>query len=479
MTDNQSAFGEHVMLPVVNEVVASAAYGVIDDRLEVFSATGGSTDVNDNLLRCQTGASIGGYGVIRTKQSIIYHPGEAIRGRITGMFTAGVANSLQFAGLFSLTETLAFGYDGADFGIIYERHGKAECQEIEVTGAAGGAESATVTLGGDAATANLTATTAAGNAFEIARDCNADATLGAKWNFFQNGDKVIAVAKSVGDKTGTMSFSSATATATVTEKQAGALKTKTLIKRADWNMNTDYVIDPTKLNIYQIDYGYLGSSSITFSVYDHAASHFIPVHRIENKDLTKTSIGNPSLKIGWTAASLGSSGTNLVTQGGSASIQKIAIEHQLESGSRAVDFSKTGIGQTLTNIITLRNRGHYGYRYNLGNVLPLAFSVNHETSGKKGLLVEIIKNATIAGVPNFTYSNENDSIVEYDTAGTTVTNGELISSFVIEANGSLYLDIADKIDGLLPRETLTVAALQIGTGATDSTDASISWKEDK
>lgn len=479
MTDNQSAFGEHILLPVVNEVIASAAYGVIDNRCEVFSATGGSTDVNDNLFRCQSGTSVGGYGVIRTAQSIIYHPGEAIRGRLTGMFTTGIANSLQFAGLFSLTETLAFGYDGADFGIIYERHGKAECQEIEVTGAAGGAESATITLDGDAATANLTATTAAGNAFEIARDCTADATLGAKWNFFQNGAKVVAISKSVGDKAGTMSFSSATATATVTEKQAGITKTKTLVKRADWNMNADYVIDPTKLNIYQIDYGYLGSSAITFSVYDHEASHFIPVHRIENRNLTATSLGNPSLKIGWTAASLGSSGTNLITQGGSAAIQKIAIEHQLESGSRGVNFSKTGIGQTLTNLITLRNRGHYGYRYNLGNVLPLAFSVNHETSGQKGLLVEISKNATLAGVPNYSYVDENDSIVEYDTAATTVTNGELISSFIIDAGGSLYLDIADKIDALLPRETLTICALQIGSGTTTSTDASITWKEDK
>lgn len=95
MTDNQSAFGEHVMLPVVNEVIASAAYGVIDNRCEVFSATGGSTDVNDNLFRCQSGTSVGGYGVIRTKDAIVYHPREAIRGRITGMFTTGITNRIR------------------------------------------------------------------------------------------------------------------------------------------------------------------------------------------------------------------------------------------------------------------------------------------------------------------------------------------------------------------------------------------------
>jgi len=476
MAENKSAFGEPVHLPVVTEVMTSCAYGVIDDRNETFSATGGSADTEDNLFRCQTGTSIGGYGVIRSKHAIVYHAGQAIRSRLTGMFTAGVPLSLQFAGLFSLTETLAFGYDGDTFGIIYESHGRAECRELEVTAAAGGAESATITFGGDAATANLTATTAAGNAFEIARDLNADATLGAKWNFFQNDGHVVAISKSVGPKSGTYSFSSATATATITQQKSGVAKTSNNVPREQWNLNSTYNIDPTKLNIYEIDYGYLGSSAITFSVYVNALGHFVPVHRMKARNQTKTNLGNPNLKVGWTAASLGSSGTNLVVKGASACIQKVSQEHEIEVGARAVESSKTGVDTNLVNLITIRNRGHYGYLYNLGEILAVSASINNDHN--KAIRVEFLKDATLGGVCNFTYANKNDSILEYDTSGTTVTGGELIDSFLVGATSSENFNIFGVLEPLAPRETLTIAVKTVsGTGA--AVDCALAWKEDK
>lgn len=476
MVENKSAFGESVALPVLTEIMTSCAYGVIDDRNETFSATGGSVDTEDNLFRCQTGTSIGGYGVLRTKHAIVYHAGQAIRSRFTGMFTAGVPLSLQFAGLFSLTETLAFGYDGDSFGIIYESHGRAECRELEVTAAAGGAESATITFDGDAATANLTATTAAGNAFEIARDLNADATLGAKWNFFQNDGHVVAISKSVGPKSGTYSFSSSTATATITQQKAGVAKTSNNIPREQWNMNAHMVIDPTKINIYEVDYGYLGSSAITFSVYDNEAGHFVPVHRMESKNQTKTNLGNPNLKVGWTAASLGSSGTNLIVKGASACIQKVSQEHEIEVGARAVESSKTGVDTNLINLITVRNRGHYGYLYNLGEILAVSASINNDHN--KAIRVEFLKDATLGGVCNFTYANKNDSILEYDTSGTTVTGGELIDSFLVGATSSENFNIFGVLEPLAPRETLTIAVKTVsGTGA--AVDCALAWKEDK
>lgn len=476
MTNNQSGFGDHVIMPYVNEIITSFLYGVIDDRHETLSATGGSVDTVENMVRCQSGTSVGGYGVVRTKKCIIYHPGEAIRSRQTAMFTQGVPLSLQFAGLFSITETIAFGYDGADFGCILERHGLCAAHEIEVTGAASGAESATVTLDGDAVTASLTATTAAGNAYEIARDINADGTAGAKWNAWQNGDKVIVISKSVGDKTGAFSFSSSTATATITEKLAGREKSKVFAPQILWNMNTCDFLDPLKLNIYQIDFGYLGAASITFSVFDHRAGHFVPAHRMELVDQTQTNVGNPSLKIGWASESLGSSGTNLIVKGASASGGKIAIEHHLEAGTRALENGKDSIGTTLTNVLTIRNRGHYNYYYNQGNIKPVSFSFNNDHN--KGARVKVVKNANLGGTPNFTYKDESESISEYDTAGTTVTGGEIVESKIVGAGASEEFDLSGVIDVLLPRDSLTIAVEAISGTATTS-DVSITWKEDK
>lgn len=475
-----SIFGDEVSQPLSNEVAISCIYGVIDNRHETFSATGGSVGVDFNQYKCQSGTSVGGYGVVRSKRAVVYHPGEAIRARFSGLFNQGVPLGLQFAGLFHLTDTIAFGYDGDSYGCIIERAGIAEVQEIEVTGAAGGAESATVTLDGDAVSCSLTATTTAGNSFEITRDLLADPTVSAKWNIYQNDSKIVLLSKSVGNKTGTMSFSSATATATVTEQQAGADKTKYHIAQNDWNMDNwssrEWTLDPANLNVYQIDYGYLGGACILFSVYDKLCGCFVPVHLYEPIDDTLTNVGNPNLKIGWTAASLGSSGTNLITQGASASIQKVAAPHDLETGARAIKSSKASISTTATNLITIRCRGHYGYRYNQGTLRPVKLTINNDHN--KGLRVDIIKGGTLGGVPNFTFYDENNYLMEYDTAATTITNGEIVDSSIIAANGSDRLDLSSETLIILPGEWLTVAVSTI-SGTATTTDCSLVWREDK
>lgn len=463
------------------EVAINCVYGIIDSKCETFTATGGSATNNSNLFQCNSGTSVGGYGVIRSKKSIVYHPGEAIRARFSAKFDSNaLALSLQFAGLFNLTDTVAFGYDGTTYGVILENHGASECRTIELTGAAGGAESATITLDSDAATANLTATTAAGNAFEIVRDLTADGTLGAKWNFFQNGDKVIAMSKSVGAKSGSYSFSSSTATATITQNKAGVAKTKTTVAQAGWNTNRldsgEFILDPTELNIYQIDFGYLGAANITFSVYNPKSGAFQIVHKMENPDKTKTNVSNPNLKIGWTSASLGSSGTNLTVEGGSANIGICAQEHSLQSDPRSLQSSKSAISTTSTNVLTIRNRGHYGNIYNQGNLAPKSIVVNNDHN--KGLIVSIVKNATLAGVPNYTYKDESDSICEYDTSGTTVTGGETVAAGIIAATDSGEIDLEKYDLHLLPRETLTISCRTI-SGTATSTDVTLSWSEDK
>jgi hypothetical protein len=88
--DRKTPFGESVVAELTPEVQVAATYNLIDSQLETFDATGGSTDTDANLFRCQSGTSVGGYGVIRTKKTTIYHPGEGVLGRLTASFTAGV-----------------------------------------------------------------------------------------------------------------------------------------------------------------------------------------------------------------------------------------------------------------------------------------------------------------------------------------------------------------------------------------------------
>lgn len=476
-----SAFGQVLTTEPTPVVQISNQYQIDPANrsdLETFTATGGSADNSGNLFRCQTGTSAGGYGVIRSKESLIYRAGEGVEATLTAAFTTGIATSLQFAGAFSLTETLAFGYDGADFGVIYSHNGEAEVQTIQVTGAAGGSESATVTIDGDAFTANLTATTVQGNAFEIARDGAADATVGAKWRFEQVDDKVIAIARSVGNKTGTMSFSSSTATATIAETTAGALKTDGHVAQADWNVNTAPFssFDPTELNIYRIVYGYLGISNINFSVYNPDTGRFVLVHRIAlASSQSTTSMGAPDLKVGWTAASLGSSGTNLTVVGASAEAA-VQGKEAPNDGSFAADNTVASVSTTLTNILTIKNRIVYGVRFNLGKMLPISASLDNDHN--KGAIVEIRSNATLGGVPNYQYEDESNSVALVDKAATTVTGGTLLDAFTVAAGGDTTVDLAKLNDVINPEDTLTVAAKTISGTSTAMTGA-IVWTEEK
>ena len=57
------------------------------NEVEIFEATGGSADNSGNLFRCQTGTSVGGYGVIRSTETLNYRAGQGVSAMFTASFT--------------------------------------------------------------------------------------------------------------------------------------------------------------------------------------------------------------------------------------------------------------------------------------------------------------------------------------------------------------------------------------------------------
>ena len=442
------------------------------DTLEIFEATGGSADNDANMFRCQSGTSVGGYGVVRSKETLNYRAGQGVEAMLTASFTTGIANSLQFAGMFSLTETLAFGYDGADFSVIHEYNGQAEIQLITITGAG----TCTVTLDSTASSGiTVTNSSVQENAREITDGLKADA-LASSWRFEQVDDKVFCIAKSVGNKTGTMSVSGGV-TATIIEDLQGVTKTSNNTTQSSWNGVTPFTgFDPTQLNIYKIRFGYLGIANIDFFLYNPTTGIFDLVHSIEWANAnTVPHLGNPNLKIGWTSASLGSSGTNLTVKGASGSIF-LEGDEVIKNNTFADVATVASVAGTLTNLITIKNRIVYGDHYNLGKAFPLLVSIDNEHN--KGLIVEVFRNADVAGVVNYQYEDEFNSIIVSDKAGTTVTNGTLIDAFVVAANSSEVVDLTQLKTEILPDDTFTISAKTVSGTATNTT-VGITWKEEK
>jgi hypothetical protein len=474
----KTIFGETLVAELTPTVQISNPYSLdlsLRDDLQTFTGASGTAASAQNLFQCKTGASIGGYGVIRSVNTVRYRPGEGAIARITSTFTTGVANSLQFAGLFSLTETAAFGFDGADFSVIHEYDGEAEIQEIQITATA--ADTVTVTLDGTAASGiSITNSTVQTNAREIADALAADSAVNGAWRFEQVDDTVICIAKSVGDKTGTFSISFAgSATGSITEIEAGISKSSGNVAQADWDYEPFSGFDPTQLNIYQIEYGYLGGANIIFKIYNPTTSKFQTVHSIKWANANTTpNFGNPDMKIGWTAASLGST-TDLTVTGGSA-MGGVEGKQIIQENSRALFQSLGSIGTSPLNLFTIQNRIVYGERFNLGNIEPILISIDNDHN--KGVIIEVVKNAQLGGVPNFQFHDEVNSILTVDTSATTVTGGTVIDAFTVGATSAKEEDLGKLDLILLPEETLTVSARTIsGTGATVT--GTFTWKEEK
>jgi len=472
------AFGELITAHKTPVVQISNRYQLDPSNvntLEVFEATGGNGTNNGNLFQCSTGTSLGGYGVVRSKNTLNYRAGQGVEAQFTAKFTTGVALSLQFGGMFSLTETLAFGYDGVNFSTLHSYGGAAEVQLLTVT--ATGAGTTTITLDGDSVGITTTAGTVQTVAEELRVGLAADGTLGAKWRFEQIDDKVYCISQSVGNKTGTMSATGAS-TVTISEQTAGVVKTDNHVAQSSWSETTTPFVgfDPTKLNIYKVEYGYLGSANINYSIYDPNNGSWVLVNVIRwANNNNGTSLGSPDLKIGWTSASLGATGTNLIVEGASASMM-IEGDERLTNDTHATSASQGSVGTTATNVLSLKNRVVFGDRYNLGKIKPLRLSVDNDHT--KGVIIEILKNPVIGGVTNYQLVDEFNSVAAVDSDGTTITGGELIDGFTIEAGGSATINLEGVTPDIFPEDILVISARTAsGSGATIT--SIITWREDK
>jgi len=468
---NKSSFGDFLAdsLDPIEQI--SAQYGLLNN-VETFDATGGSVSTVDNMFTCTTGTSIGGYGVIRSKGPTIYREGQGLMARFTALFDANaVANSLQFAGLFNVQDTIAFGYRGTDFGILFDSYGAQEAHELIITTMTTG--NLELTLNSILYTIPVTTGTNAHNAYEIEAWMKANQSV---WDAEQIEDKVILRSKSVGVKAGTYSATGAGFTGSLPQVTTGTAKVESTILQTDWNGDT-FSFDPTKGNIYMIKVSYLGFGPISFFIMD-SAGDFRRVHTInyQNNNI-KPSISNRALKVGWTAASLGST-TDLTVQGASAGTF-IEGKSRIKANAHAQSFSNTAVGTSFESVITLKSREVLNGKANLGKVNIIRLELS--TDSTKEVVVKVCRDAVL-GQTNFVYHDELDSVVTYDTTihadSLNGANGaHAVYETQIGSSGANSVDLKTVDLAFVSGETITVYAKVVSGSASDVT-ASLVWKED-
>lgn len=479
-----TVFGELVTAEPTPVIQKNFVYGE-PREWETISATGGSVTFADNFTVCQTGTSVGGYGVSRSKRSQVYKAGEATGFKFTAIFDSdnALALSRQTAGALNLTDSVCFGYDGTSFGTLHEYGGKAEVQTLTVSAGASGNESLTITIAGTEYTVAVTSGTAAFNAYEIADDLNTNVP---GWRFDQVGATVECQSESAAATTNDFTLvndtGGGTCAGTFAQNTAGAATTKTWTPQSSWNSATliggdgGFTLDPSKLNVYKIDFGYLGVAGIRYYVMNPDTLEFILVHleKFSNANI-QTIFYNPSQKIGWVAASLGSSGTNLTVKGASCEAS-VGGKRQLQVKSDAHEVSQTGMGSTETVALMIKNRFIYGNKPNLGEILIVSLSV--ATDQTKGGVFKVYLNPTVTGTTNFQEQNTN-GIALYEESQNTVSGGELLDSVVLGSSGNAAINVASSAIYLVPESYIVVTYASLGGGgASDDVEVVITWKED-
>lgn len=478
MSEPTTAFGDMAVEMATPTVQVDCVNNVLlDSDVETFSATGGLVYGDEGLFTCETGTSVGGYGVIRSRRSAKYRPGQGAMARVAAAFTEGVASSLQLAGLFNSYSGLWFGYDGTSFGVCRRHSGALEIVEFELTAGATSAGNGRLLLNGVTFEVPLTIGSIAHNLFEFA-----SFDYGADWEAFQRDGTIIFQNNNAAVLGGGYTYIGAATgtTGTLTILQSGAANVETWTPQANWTNDpldgtgrSTMLLDPTKLNVYQIVFHYLGAGSIKYYVESDLLGSPILVHTEPYvNEHNVTNLPNPSMSVGIVAASLGSTTDLMVTSGSFyGGVQGI---HLPRRNPRSVSHSKTGVTTALTQIISIRLDLTLAGTVSQVEAVPIAISVSSD--GTKAVVFKLITFATIGGEPHWTSTDAGQSAVSYDTTGTTATGGRELTTVVLGKVDSKILDLTGYRILLERGDTLTLAA-QTVLSSSDIT-ASLVYVED-
>lgn len=267
------------------------------------------------------------------------------------------------------------------------------------------------------------------------------------------------------------------ATLSVLRRKAGV---ETITARTSWSLDkldgtgrSGFTLDPTKLNVYSITWGYLGIAPIVFSVYAGAAKGWVPFHVIDLvNSQTTTHVSQPMLPL--RAEVVKTSGATDITLSTASWEGGTVGDGESDNVGRyfATQNSKAIGISALTNIFTIKNQSTWQTLSN--KVQARLVSIGAASEGAKTAQIRLLKNATLGGTPSYTDIDATNSVMQVDVAGTTVTGGTLQSTIPLGKSGQLWSPMGEINIHLHPGETLTFAA--ISTAASDI-EASCRWTE--
>jgi hypothetical protein len=478
-----SAFGEPVSVPIMPVIQLDALYGFDPREFESFSQFGGTTESTGTLYKCHTNTDPFGYGVIRSKRVIRYRPGQGVLARFTAAYENPQVGVTLRAGLFAQEQALNIGYDDVtgQFGILRQNGGKAEIQELTVGATTLGGDIEIVLNDGAPVTVTLVTDDAVGTAAQIA------ATAFPGWTVEQCDDKVRFLSQSVGVNTGAFTFTATTATVTgsFAQAQAGVADTNNWTYQSDWNVDTldgngpsGVNMDWSKLNIFQVNFRWLGAGEIRWAVENPETGDMMFIHHehYSNRN-TGVHLDNPSFKIGYIAANLSA---NTITDSHiTGASMMAAIEGHIIDNSYTTAASSGTLASLSQNnlhkVLTLRNALVYQNKINLREMKLKTLSISSQNNSPVEIF--LILDGVFSDIHEYIRVGDFSSAhIDNTINGTYVAADEQpIVALINGINGTNTFDLAEYNITLPPNNDITVAVRSAGT--IQEVSAALTWSE--
>jgi hypothetical protein len=457
---SKSAFGENIAVPITPKIQADAVYGLDPREFETytFSATGIATHANSTFI-VGAGSSANSYGVIRSTNFIRYRPGQGVVCRFTGSFSNNPVGFTQRAGLFNQEQAIQIGYahTNGKFGVLRANGGKARIQGYDFTTLDNG--NVTVTLNGTSFTAvTVNSGTLAGNLSQLAQGLRAQALFNALYLVEYDQSRLRFLATSLGPQTGTFDITStATISFNALLRQAGVVQTENWTFQEDFNLDkldgTGYsgiTLDPSKLNVYQINFRWLGSGEIRYAIENPLNGDMIFFHHEHYSNRNQLPhLDNPSMKIGYVAANLGG-GVGVVTCRGSSflgAIEGIVERTKLPYSVTTTRNDSMNTPGSLYHLISLKNKLVYQGKINTRDLLPRRLTASVNTTGDPAV-IRIYWNPVLTNYLRWTTQSDfNASLyATQDSTGLFTLAAQSIppiAAFHVSDNSTIDVDLSE------------------------------------
>ena len=481
----RTAFGEQSVAEPTPVVQLQFPYNINTDLVEKRENNAGSITQSDGMAVMQSGASANSAAHMLSRIPLKYNPGQGALVRFTALFTTGVANSIQVAGIGEVGDGLFFGYNGATFSILRREKGVPEIQTLTVSAGAG-SSSGNITINLDGVS-KVVAVALNDTAREVAvKIADADfSDTGLGWSATVNNATIIFKAWSDGNKTGSFTLDdtadSTGAAGTFAETVAGVSTTNNFTAQSSWNADTfdgtggsGVTLDPTKGNVYQIKYQWLGFGLITFSIEDPDDGDYHVVHRIVYANAnTEPSLQNPTLPLHIMAKN--TSNTSNLTVKTSSMAGFVEGKNAERSGLlNSKSNNITNLTSTELPILSVKNRVVHQSALNRIAIKPEFVSL--ATEATKPIIFRVRLNPTLTGTPAFADVDAATSVVATDVAASGVSGGKVTLTTVLGKADSEIVGFHVLDQALEPGEVLVVTA-EATSGSNQEVTASLTWDE--